>query len=71
VLENAPPELLDQISAMSADAGAKVIARRRARTTLEELFLAVTGAKNDEPRKPKREGMTDDPPSPRDGPASE
>lgn len=60
LLQNASPELLDQISAMSAGAGAKVIARRKARTTLEELFLAVTGSgeKNAEARMRKSEGGT-------------
>jgi ABC-2 type transport system ATP-binding protein len=42
VLENARPELLDAISDLTAQSGARVIERGRPRTSLEQLFLEAT-----------------------------
>jgi ABC-2 type transport system ATP-binding protein len=46
VLENASPELLGKIEAAAAEAKAKVVAHRPSTTTLERLFLEVTGESN-------------------------
>lgn len=46
VLENASPELLGKIEAVAAEAKAKVVAHRPSTTTLERLFLEVTGEPN-------------------------
>lgn len=42
VLENASRELLDEIAELAAKSGAQLIERRRARTSLERLFLEAT-----------------------------
>lgn len=42
VLENARPELLDDIAALAAKSGARVVERRSSQTTLEQLFLKET-----------------------------
>jgi ABC-2 type transport system ATP-binding protein len=46
-LENASDRLLEEIEALAANASAKLIARRRSTTTLEHLFLQVTGKRRD------------------------
>lgn len=57
VLENASDKLLNEIETLTANSGAKLIARRRATTTLERLFLEATrnDASNDEARMPNDE----------------
>jgi ABC-2 type transport system ATP-binding protein len=50
VLENASDKLVNEIEALAAKSGGKVIERRRSTTTLERLFLDAT--KNDEARMP-------------------
>jgi ABC-2 type transport system ATP-binding protein len=42
ILENASPEVLAQIHALTAESGTRVIAERRPQTTLESFFLEVT-----------------------------
>jgi ABC-2 type transport system ATP-binding protein len=42
-LRNAPPELLEKIRELSKSAGAEVLNMGTSRTTLERLFLEVTG----------------------------
>lgn len=42
VLENASPELLHEIEALTAKSGARVIEQGRSRTSLERLFLDAT-----------------------------
>jgi ABC-2 type transport system ATP-binding protein len=42
VLENASPELLHEIEALTAKSGARVIEQGRSRTSLERLFLEAT-----------------------------
>jgi ABC-2 type transport system ATP-binding protein len=42
VLENASPELLQEIAALTAKAGARLIEQTRSRTSLERLFLEAT-----------------------------
>jgi len=42
VLENASPELVDEIEKLAAKSGAHLVDRRRARTSLERLFLQAT-----------------------------
>ncbi len=42
VLENASPNLLDALERQVASANARVIARRKSQTSLEQLFLKVT-----------------------------
>lgn len=42
LLEDAGPELVDRITAMARDAGARVVSASRPRTTLERLFLEET-----------------------------
>jgi ABC-2 type transport system ATP-binding protein len=44
VLENARPDLLDEIGDLAARSGARVIERGRPRTSLEQLFLEATEA---------------------------
>ena len=48
VLENASDKLVNEIEALAANSGAKLVARRRSRTTLERLFLEAT--RSDEAR---------------------
>jgi len=48
VLENASDKLVNEIEALAANSGAKLVARRRSTTTLERLFLEAT--RNDEAR---------------------
>jgi ABC-2 type transport system ATP-binding protein len=48
VLENASDKLVNEIEALAASSGAKLVARRRSTTTLERLFLEAT--RNDEAR---------------------
>ena len=48
VLENASDQLVNEIEALAANSGAKLVARRRSTTTLERLFLEAT--RNDEAR---------------------
>jgi len=48
VLENASDKLVNEIEALAANSGAKLVARRRSATTLERLFLEAT--RNDEAR---------------------
>lgn len=47
VLENASDNLVNEIEKLAASANAKVVARRRSTTTLERLFLEVTGQQHD------------------------
>jgi ABC-2 type transport system ATP-binding protein len=47
-LENASDQLVNEIEALAANSGAKLVARRRSTTTLERLFLEAT--RNDEAR---------------------
>jgi ABC-2 type transport system ATP-binding protein len=42
VVENASDKLVDEIEALAANSGAKLVARRRSTTTLERLFLEAT-----------------------------
>lgn len=42
VLENASDKLVNEIDALAANSGAKLVARRRPTTTLERLFLEAT-----------------------------
>ena len=42
VLENASDKLVNEIEALAANSGAKLVARRRSTTTLERLFLEAT-----------------------------
>ncbi len=42
LLENAPADLLREISALAERSGARVVEQRRSRTTLERLFLEAT-----------------------------
>jgi ABC-2 type transport system ATP-binding protein len=42
ILEDAPAELLDRISALAASSGARVVEHRKPQTTLERLFLEAT-----------------------------
>jgi ABC-2 type transport system ATP-binding protein len=42
VLENASPDLLDGLERQIASASARLIARRKPQTSLEQLFLKVT-----------------------------
>ena len=44
ILENAPAELIERISAMVASSGARVVEHRKPQTTLERLFLEATQA---------------------------
>ena len=46
VLENASDKLVNEIEALAANSGAKLVARRRSTTTLKRLFLEAT--RNDE-----------------------
>jgi ABC-2 type transport system ATP-binding protein len=46
VLENAQPDLIEAIGALAARSGARVIERGRPRTSLEQLFLDATEARN-------------------------
>jgi ABC-2 type transport system ATP-binding protein len=46
VLENASDKLVNEVEALAANSGAKLVARRRSTTTLERLFLEAT--RNDE-----------------------
>ena len=46
VLENATPELLEHLGALSRSSGARVVAQRSARMDLEKFFLEVTRRKN-------------------------
>ena len=48
VLENASDKLVNEIEALAANSGAKLVARRRSTTTLKRLFLEAT--RNDEAR---------------------
>ena len=48
VLENASDKLVNEIEALAANSGAKLVARRRSTSTLERLFLEA--ARNDEAR---------------------
>src|SRR6266403_4619039 len=48
VLENASDKLVNEVEALAANSGAKLVARRRSTTTLERLFLEAT--RNDEAR---------------------
>lgn len=48
VLENASDKLVNEIEALAANSGAKLVARRRSTSTLERLFLEAT--RNDEAR---------------------
>jgi ABC-2 type transport system ATP-binding protein len=48
VLENASDKLVNEIEALAANLGAKLVARRRSTTTLKRLFLEAT--RNDEVR---------------------
>ena len=47
VLENASDKLVSEIEALAANSGAKLVARRRSRTTLERLFLEATTKANE------------------------
>jgi ABC-2 type transport system ATP-binding protein len=47
VLENASDTLVSEIEKLAANSSAKVVARRKSTTTLERLFLEVTGRKRD------------------------
>lgn len=51
VLENASDKLVNEIEALAANSGAKLVARRRSTTTLERLFLEAT--RNGEARSSK------------------
>ena len=42
ILENAPADLIAQISALAASSGARVVEHRKPQTTLERLFLEAT-----------------------------
>ena len=42
ILENAPTELIDEIDALAAKSGSRLIERGRPRTSLERLFLEAT-----------------------------
>jgi ABC-2 type transport system ATP-binding protein len=42
VLENASPELLEEIAALTAKSGARMLEQTRSRTSLERLFLEAT-----------------------------
>jgi ABC-2 type transport system ATP-binding protein len=42
VLENASPEVVDEIEKLAAKSGARLVERRRPRTSLERLFLEAT-----------------------------
>ena len=48
VFENASDKLVNEIEALAANSGAKLVARRRSTTTLKRLFLEAT--RNDEAR---------------------
>ena len=48
VLENSSDKLVNEIEALAANSGAKLVARRRSTTTLKRLFLEAT--RNDEAR---------------------
>jgi ABC-2 type transport system ATP-binding protein len=48
VLENAQPELVDEIEKLAARSGARVIERGPPRTSLEQLFLEATETQNPE-----------------------
>ena len=48
VLENSSDKLVNEIEALAANSGAKLVARRRSTSTLERLFLEAT--RNDEAR---------------------
>jgi ABC-2 type transport system ATP-binding protein len=45
ILENASPDLLQQIDALIAGSNAKIIAQHKPQRTLERYFLEVTGDK--------------------------
>jgi ABC-2 type transport system ATP-binding protein len=45
VLENAAPDLLDQITQLAQRSGARVVERRAPQTDLEQLFLDATQEK--------------------------
>jgi ABC-2 type transport system ATP-binding protein len=45
VIENATPELLSEINTRTEASGARMVARRQQRRTLEEFFLDVTSGK--------------------------
>lgn len=45
ILENTTPELLDEIKALVAKSGGRIVEMRKPRTTLERFFLDVTGGK--------------------------
>ncbi|MGI9114262.1 MAG: ABC transporter ATP-binding protein [Chthoniobacterales bacterium] len=47
VLENASPDLLDALEARVASSDARVVARRQAQTSLEQLFLKVTESREE------------------------
>ena len=46
ILENAPADLVERISALAASAGARVVESRKPQTTLERLFLNATQPDN-------------------------
>jgi ABC-2 type transport system ATP-binding protein len=46
ILENAPPELLEEIQAAIAKSKARLVEQRKPQTTLERYFLEVTGSSN-------------------------
>ena len=47
VLENASPELLAQIAALTEESGARLLEQRKPQTTLERFFLEATERKSD------------------------
>ena len=50
VLENASEQLLDEIAALAAESGARLVARKKPQTTLERLFLEATQPEGTEKR---------------------
>ena len=54
VLENASAELVNEVEALAAKSGARLIERGRPRTSLERLFLEVTEAPKNDERKDSR-----------------
>ena len=55
IVEDAPESLINEIEAIAARVGARIVGRGKPRTSLEQLFLEATQTKNDETEKHDRD----------------